>query len=268
MGRARAGDRARRIHRCRRPAEKLQTASVGLCCSVKTVVHAVFTDHADRICRSPERPDLPISKEEACGHVIGSLCIGELLAEEGRKIGKRVYNVRRGCRRERALAAIERDLQTACAERLRATSAESALKLPDHRSVIVESKPVSAAAAASKAVDKLANLRVAAARAEAAVLPAEAAAAAAKRRSDRAKAAIDAVYALRFETAREWSLDEEEWQAIQARHAQAEEVKARLTAGRDTRGCRRGEAGARSCSCQGGSACRARFAAGQSQEGA
>ena len=135
MGRARAGDRARRIHRCRRPAEKLQTASVGLCCSVKTVVHAVFTDHADRICRSPERPDLPISKEEACGHVIGSLCIGELLAEEGRKIGKRVYNVRRGCRRERALAAIERDLQTACAERLRATSPESALKLPDHRSI-------------------------------------------------------------------------------------------------------------------------------------
>ena len=55
-------------------------------------MQAVFSDHADNVCRSPERPDLRLSKEEAQGHLAGNLVIGELLPVEARAVGKRVDN--------------------------------------------------------------------------------------------------------------------------------------------------------------------------------
>ena len=57
---------------------------------IKGVIKALFNDHASRICRSPERPDLRLAQEEALGHLVGSLVVGELLPSEARKAGKRV----------------------------------------------------------------------------------------------------------------------------------------------------------------------------------
>lgn len=57
---------------------------------VKKAVQDVFRDHASIICRSPERPDLPLSQEEANGWLMASIRGREPLAAEGRGIGKRI----------------------------------------------------------------------------------------------------------------------------------------------------------------------------------
>ena len=67
----------------------LRDATVGDCCMVKAVVQALFSDRLIDIFRSPEWPDLRLSKEEAQGHLIGNLVIGEQLADEGRAVGER-----------------------------------------------------------------------------------------------------------------------------------------------------------------------------------
>ena len=58
--------------------------------TVKAAVSALFNDHADCICYSPERPDLGLSQEEALGHLVGSLFVGEVLVHEARPLGKRL----------------------------------------------------------------------------------------------------------------------------------------------------------------------------------
>ena len=184
--------------------------TVNVCLLVKSAVKACFEHHTADICRSPERPDLRLSKEEAQGYLVGSLVIGELLAAEARAIGKRVDYVvsteekakqeakrqakekRRAARategdeaRAAALAAVEEGEAALLAARLHASVAAT-LKLPARSTVVVESKPVSAGVAVAAAADKLTRLRGAAARTEAAVMPAEAHATAAKRRVERA----------------------------------------------------------------------------------
>ena len=193
----------------------LEEATVGDCCIVKQVVQALYRDRPDDIGRSPERPDLRLAQEEAYGHLVGNLVIGELLAHEGRAVGKRVENVvakeakdaasakeaakapRKKARaltdeeaREAALKAVDADLAAQLARRLGARPSVS-LQLPARKTAVVERKPkvVKPEAVESKAADKLARLRAAAARAEAAVLPAEAHITAAKRRVERAQQA-------------------------------------------------------------------------------
>ena len=69
-------------------------ACVEDCVLIKAAVNVVFNQHGNCICRSGERPDLPLSREEAYGHVAVDLFLGtvELLTEEPRQIGKRVDN--------------------------------------------------------------------------------------------------------------------------------------------------------------------------------
>ena len=205
----------------------LDEATVGDCVTVKSVVQALYRDRPGDICRSPERPDLRLSQEEAQGHLIGNLVIGELLANEARRTGKAVDNIlnkeakdavaakeaAKGPRKraraqpdeaaqEEALKAIEDDFAAQLARRLRATPSIS-LQLPPRNTALVKSEPkiVKREAAAAKAADKLARLRTAAARAEAAVLPAELNHTAAKRRLERARAAFAELRSLRFEHA-------------------------------------------------------------------
>ena len=196
--------------------------TVDTCHVVKAAVKATFDNHIGDISRSPERPDLRLSKEEAQGYLVGSLVIGELLAKEARDVGKRVDYVvskeekakqeaakkskekRRTARategdeaRAAALAAVEEGEAALLAARLR-ESVAATLKLPARNTVIVESKPVSAGVAVAAAADKLARLRAAAARAEAAVLPAEAHLTAAKRRVERPQQAREDLASLIF----------------------------------------------------------------------
>ena len=143
----------------------LADAPVGVCCMVKQVVQDLYRNQPNDIGRSPERPDLRLSQEEAQGYLVGNLVIGELLAHEGRAVGKRVDNVvakenkdaaaakeaakgpRKKARalqddeaREAALKAIDDDLEAQRARRLRAAPTVS-LQLPPRRTVVVESKP-------------------------------------------------------------------------------------------------------------------------------
>ena len=205
----------------------LDEAMVGDCGTVKAVIQALFRDRLGDICRSPERPDLRLSQEEAQGHLIGNLVIGELLANEGRRVGKCVDNIvakeakdaaaakeaakgpRKKARaltdeaaREAALKAIDNDLEAQLARRLRRPPTIS-LQLPPRNTTLVKSEPkaVKPEVAEAKAVDKLARLRTAAARAEAAVLPAGAHHTAAQRRLERARAALSDLHSLRFNLA-------------------------------------------------------------------
>ena len=65
-------------------------ATVAVALVVKAAIAAVWKAYAEKICRSPERPDLRMSQEEAQGWLIGALFARELLAPEARGIGKRV----------------------------------------------------------------------------------------------------------------------------------------------------------------------------------
>ena len=151
--------------------------------------------------------------------------IGELLANEARRTGKAVDNIlikeakesaaakeaakgpRKRARaqadeaaRDKALTAIEEDLEAQLSRRLRAPPTIS-LQLPPRNSTLAKSEPkvVKPEAAAAKAADKLARLRTAVARAEAAVLPAEAHHTAAQRRLERARAALAQLRSGRFD---------------------------------------------------------------------
>ena len=251
------------------------TVNVWVCLVVKAAVKACYENHAGDICRSPERPDLRLSKEEGQGYLVGSLVIGELLAAEARAIGKRVDYVvsveekakqeakkqakekRRTARatedeeaRAAALASVEEGEAALLAERLR-ESVAATLKLPARTTVVVESKPkpVTAAAAAAKAADKLGQLRAAAARAEAAVLPAEAHHTAAKRRVERVQQARENLAMLIFHHALagaevplpESGQPDEAYEAHNQKHdelvAEREALDARLSQLRAERNC-------------------------------
>ena len=187
--------------------------TVDLCIVVKRAVKAAYDSHGGDICRSPERPDLRLSKEEGQGYLIGSLVVGELLAKEARTVGKRVDYVvsaeekarqeaakgakekRRAARavegdeaRATALAAVEAGEAALLAARLRASVAQT-LKLPPRTSKVVESKPVSAGVADATAASKLGRLRREAAEAAEALLVADCSRVASKRELERAYAA-------------------------------------------------------------------------------
>jgi hypothetical protein len=199
--------------------------TVDACIVVKRAVKAVFDNYAGDVSRSPERPDLRLSKEEGQGYLIGSLVIGELLVSEARAVGKRVDYVvsaedkakqeaakaakekRRAARaaegeeaQAAALAAVEAGQAALLDARLRAPVTKT-LKLPARNTIVVESKPVSAGVAVATAADKLARLRAAAARAEAAVLTADAHYTAAQRRLERGNTALSQLRSLRFDHA-------------------------------------------------------------------
>jgi hypothetical protein len=143
------------------------TVLVEHCVRVKSTIHTVYETHGDSICRSPERPDLQLSQEEAYGRVMVDLIVGptDLVPKELREIGKRVdnhatrekkshdnakekakdkrKNARTAARNNEAkaaalddtLAGIETDLEGKRTERL---AKEVDLGLPDPKSVVVD----------------------------------------------------------------------------------------------------------------------------------
>jgi hypothetical protein len=71
------------------------TVLVEHCVRVKATINKVYEKpHSGSICRSPERPDLQMSQEEAYGRVVVDLIVGptDLVPKELREIGKRVDN--------------------------------------------------------------------------------------------------------------------------------------------------------------------------------
>ena len=190
--------------------------TVGLCERLKAQVAQVYKDRASDICRSPERPDLRLSKEEAQGHAMGSLVIGELLESEARRVGKDIDNVcakeaamvkqaskdskeaRRKARQAaadsetaaEAVAAVDAAVELARAERLRASVVLP--NLPPRRTIIVPAPAPRSNRCKPSAIirtpeDHLARLQEQAAVMEAAVPLAQAAHSKAKRARERAQ---------------------------------------------------------------------------------
>ena len=143
-------------------AADVSDVTFDLIASVKAVVTAVFKDHAESLCSSPERPDLRLSQEEAMGHLVGSLFVGEVLVEEARPLGKRldfhagkeakaeaagkesVRHQKKAVRRKKGLSSDEQqracdDIDRIAAEAHVEHLAQTVdLSLPNRRSVIVE----------------------------------------------------------------------------------------------------------------------------------
>ena len=140
---------------------KVTIATVMVAVLVKQAIVAVWKDAANKICHSPERPDLKMSQEEAQGWLVGALFERELLLPEARNVGKRVDNyaaaedkaakkakeTAKGKKKEARkaatqelvqdkLARIEAGLEAKREERL---AREIDLDLPPVRSTIVES---------------------------------------------------------------------------------------------------------------------------------
>ena len=59
-------------------------------------INNVFDQQRGRLCQSPERPDLTISKEEGLGWLLAEMFFCELLVAEARGLGKRVGKQPRG----------------------------------------------------------------------------------------------------------------------------------------------------------------------------
>ena len=139
--------------------------TVGDCVLMKAAVQRLYKERAREICRSPERPDLRLSQEEAQGHLAGNLVIGEVLASEARKVGKDIDNViakeeaaknkaakeakelRRSAKKAaadeaagaQAVAAVDAAVDNARSERLRTPAVLK--NLPPRRSIIVTTAP-------------------------------------------------------------------------------------------------------------------------------
>ena len=139
--------------------------TVGDCVLMKPALQRLYIERATDICRSPERPDLRLSQEEAQGHLAGNLLIGELLAGEARRVGKDVDNIiakeeaakraaakdakeaRRNAKKVaadeaaamQAVAAVDAAVESASSKRLRAPIVLK--NLPPRRSVIVTTAP-------------------------------------------------------------------------------------------------------------------------------
>jgi len=185
---------------------------------VKQAIHSVYESkqHRGSICRSPERPDLRLSQEEANGYLAGAVFGVELLASEARAVGKNVDNCVAAERkaaaskepfktqRRRAREAAAKDLSLT--EALEATladiqAAEDAAKtarlgrlypieLPAAQTVIVEPRPPTEAEAEQSAATKLRWLKAAAAEAAEAAAEAEAEAALAAQEAERAEKSL------------------------------------------------------------------------------
>ena len=55
-----------------RGGDAVLEATVGDCGTVKEVIKVLYRNRLDDICRSPERPDLRLSQEEAQGHLLAT----------------------------------------------------------------------------------------------------------------------------------------------------------------------------------------------------
>ena len=65
--------------------------SNGLAVAVRAAIRALYKLHRADVCRSPERPDLPLSQEEAIGYLLADAVGRPLLAAlDARPLGKRV----------------------------------------------------------------------------------------------------------------------------------------------------------------------------------
>lgn len=71
-------------------SRRLEKVTLALVSTIKAVVTSLFKDHDERLCSSPERPDLRLSQEEAMGYLAGILVVGQLLPDEARPVGKRL----------------------------------------------------------------------------------------------------------------------------------------------------------------------------------
>lgn len=196
-----------------------ETPTVGLCIRCKAAVIKLYMQCASNVCRSPERPDLRLSKEEAQGHLMGNLVLGELLESEARRIGKDIDNVcakeeaakkqaakdakeaRRKARQAvadpaaaaQAAAVVDTAVERACAERLCALVVLP--NLPPRSSVIVpmpapcanRRKPSKVSKIIATPKDNLERLEEQAAAMEASIPRAEAARMKAKRARERAQ---------------------------------------------------------------------------------
>ena len=216
---------------------------------VKQAIHNVYEakEHRDAICRSPERPDLKLTQEEANGYLAGAIFGIELLASEARAAGKNVDNCvaadkkaaavkepwksqRRRAREAAAkdpslagtldatLASIQATEDAAKAARL---SKPYPIALPAANTVIHEPRPPTAAEAEESAAAKLRRLRAAVDAAEDHAAAADADAVASKRLTQRAKAAMEEAFASYREAASIFqgrqmaTVSDEEWQAVQ-----------------------------------------------------
>jgi hypothetical protein len=240
--------------------------TIEICALVKQAVHRLYESkvHRATICRSPERTDLRLSQEEALGYLLGAALGVELLPEEVRVpppgsggIGRQVdyfageekkaserakaslKSKRKGAKDaavksggaaaalEAKLAAIDADAEASRAER---RAMVCPIKLPDRtRTKICDVKrkppPPPLAATASQ-------LRTKVERAEAAVVRADADAAAACRRSEKADEALAKLTTKRLENAvGGWRLDDDEaWEQLQAERAEMDQEHAQLMA--------------------------------------
>ena len=68
----------------------ISQATVELVYLVKQAITKLFEKQRKSICRSPERPDLQLSQEEALGYFLSAMLGIEILTQEVRKISERV----------------------------------------------------------------------------------------------------------------------------------------------------------------------------------
>ena len=194
------------------------------------------------VCRSPERPDLQLSQEEAYGRLVVDLVDGptELVAKELREIGKRVdnkatrekqakekarqhakdrrknartaarNNEEKAARLDATLAEIEVDCEAKLAARL-ATVVD--LELPPENTVVHETRPATAAEEEVSAERKLRRLRKALAEAEEEVALADAHRVAARRALPGAERTVQEVQNSMLALRREHLLDLEREQS-------------------------------------------------------
>ena len=221
--------------------------SVALLKLVKKVIHDLYERRRSDVCRSPERPDLRLSQEEAMGYLIIDLLRGAFatLPKEARDVGKRVdfyagaekkandaakakaktarSNARAKARRD-ASFDLEAKLQSIETEEQGAQGARLAklvdLGLPAADSVVHEPRPPTVAEVEESTAAKLRRLRAAAARQAEIVKEAEVDAVAAKRLAERAAKERDAATALRrlagdhIARRSQHGVSDEEWQRL------------------------------------------------------
>eukprot|EP00966_Prymnesium_polylepis_P329230 7384969-Prymnesium_polylepis.1 len=241
--------------------------TIELCFLVKDVVRRIWESkqHRGAICRSPERPDLRLSQEEAAGYLLGAALGIELLPQEvrvpppgsggiGRQVEyyageeKRVIESKKqtlkskkksardkAAKDEAAAAVLETTLATldsdAAAERARRRAELCPLPLPDRKSKIVKPPAPLPAPPAPPAAKTASRLHAAAEKAEAAAATAAAHATAARRRSEKADTALEKLSAKRLaQSTGGWRLDDEAWEQLLRERAQTDEENGQLSA--------------------------------------
>ena len=117
----------------------------------KSVITSLFNDHGDKICSSPARPDLRLSQEEALGHLVAEIIIGNLLASEAPPIGKRIDNY---ASTEKKTQAKEKEAARSAKRSLRKKKgADTDLQLDSKCAAIDEALMAARVARLSKVID-------------------------------------------------------------------------------------------------------------------